>query len=58
MKITIVGSGYVGLTTAAVFADSGADVIALDVDQDKVDLINNGRSHLNWGQVISESLLR
>jgi UDPglucose 6-dehydrogenase len=42
MKITIVGSGYVGLVTAACLADLGNDVFCLDVNQAKIDLLNNG----------------
>jgi UDPglucose 6-dehydrogenase len=41
MKITIVGTGYVGLVTGTCFANLGNDVICLDVDQAKVDMLNN-----------------
>ncbi|MCK5046613.1 MAG: hypothetical protein KAS22_08535, partial [Candidatus Heimdallarchaeota archaeon] len=37
VKITITGTGFVGLVTAAVFADKGFSVVALDIDQEKVD---------------------
>ena len=40
MKISIVGSGYVGLITGIGFASTGHSVIFLDVDKNKVDLIN------------------
>ncbi|MHA1211686.1 MAG: UDP-glucose dehydrogenase family protein [Candidatus Heimdallarchaeota archaeon] len=43
-KITIAGTGYVGLITGAVFADKGFKVIALDVDQDKITKVNNGET--------------
>ena len=33
MKITIIGSGYVGLVAAVCFADSGNDVLCLDVNK-------------------------
>ena len=33
MNICVVGCGYVGLVTAAAFADFGNDVVALDVDK-------------------------
>src|SRR5688572_30061005 len=36
MSICVVGSGYVGLVTAACFADSGQTVVAADVDESKV----------------------
>ncbi len=42
MKITIIGTGYVGLVSGAVFADWGHNVVCLDVDKKKVDNINNG----------------
>jgi UDPglucose 6-dehydrogenase len=42
MKITIIGTGYVGLVTGACLAELGNDVFCLDVDQNKVDLLNNG----------------
>ena len=37
MKISIFGSGYVGLVQAAIFADVGHRVICLDIDADRVD---------------------
>ncbi len=42
MRVTIFGSGYVGLVTGACLADSGNHVICVDVDQDKVDRLNQG----------------
>lgn len=42
MKITMIGTGYVGLVTGTCFAESGNDVTCLDVDQRKVDLLNRG----------------
>lgn len=42
MKITIIGTGYVGLVTGACLAELGNDVFCLDVDQGKIDLLNNG----------------
>ena len=42
MKISIFGTGYVGLVTGACFAESGNDVFCVDVDQDKIDLLNSG----------------
>lgn len=42
MKVTMIGTGYVGLVTGTCFAESGNDVTCLDVDQSKVDLLNNG----------------
>jgi len=42
MKITIVGTGYVGLVSGACFADVGNDVLCLDVDQAKVAALKQG----------------
>ncbi len=42
MNITIIGTGYVGLVTGACLADLGNNVFCLDVDQTKIDLLNNG----------------
>jgi UDPglucose 6-dehydrogenase len=43
MNLTIIGSGYVGLVTGACFADAGNNVLCLDVDHDKVSLLNAGK---------------
>ena len=45
-KICVIGLGYVGLPTSIFFAESGFDVIGADIDADKVDTINAGRSPL------------
>ncbi|MBM3346452.1 MAG: UDP-glucose/GDP-mannose dehydrogenase family protein, partial [Betaproteobacteria bacterium] len=42
MKISIVGTGYVGLVTGACLAEVGNDVLCLDMDQAKIDLLNGG----------------
>src|SRR3954468_24322893 len=42
MKITIIGTGYVGLVTGACLAELGNDVFCLDVDAQKIALLNNG----------------
>ena len=42
MKITIVGSGYVGLVTGTCFAEVGINVTCVDVDKKKIDGLNNG----------------
>src|SRR5689334_5860460 len=43
MKSTIVGSGYVGLVAGTCFADSGNDVICVDVDAAKIKALNAGK---------------
>ena len=42
MKVTIFGTGYVGLVQGAVFAEAGHDVLCVDVDQAKVDKLSKG----------------
>jgi UDPglucose 6-dehydrogenase len=42
MKISVFGAGYVGLVAAACFAESGNTVIAVDVDQKKIEGLKNG----------------
>ncbi|HZV66274.1 MAG TPA: UDP-glucose/GDP-mannose dehydrogenase family protein [Telluria sp.] len=42
MKITIIGTGYVGLVTGACLAELGNDVFCLDVDEKKIALLNSG----------------
>ena len=42
MKITIIGTGYVGLVTGACLAELGNDVFCLDIDQNKIDILNSG----------------
>jgi len=52
--VAIVGAGYVGMPLARVFADAGKNVVLVDVDQEVVDGINRGESHI--GDVPSEVL--
>ncbi|HSW85944.1 MAG TPA: UDP-glucose/GDP-mannose dehydrogenase family protein [Rhabdochlamydiaceae bacterium] len=40
--ITVIGTGYVGLTLGACLAEFGNHVICCDIDQDKIDLLNQG----------------
>lgn len=42
MKVTIFGTGYVGLVTGACLAEVGHDVICVDIDQEKIDGLKNG----------------
>jgi len=42
MKITIVGSGYVGLVTGTCFAETGVEVTCIDKDKEKIDKLKKG----------------
>ena len=42
MKITMVGTGYVGLVSGTCFAETGVEVTCVDVDEKKIDGLNNG----------------
>ena len=42
MKITVVGSGYVGLVTGTCLAETGNDVVCVDIDENKVNAMKNG----------------
>ncbi|NOT51610.1 MAG: UDP-glucose/GDP-mannose dehydrogenase family protein [Chitinophagaceae bacterium] len=42
MKITVVGTGYVGLVTGTCFAETGNDVTCVDIDSNKINKLKNG----------------
>jgi UDPglucose 6-dehydrogenase len=42
MKISVIGSGYVGSVTAACFAEVGHEIVCVDIDEKKVEQINAG----------------
>jgi len=46
MKIAVVGLGYVGLPLSLQFARSGVTVLGLDIDTNKVDSLNQGKSYI------------
>jgi UDP-N-acetyl-D-glucosamine dehydrogenase len=46
MKIGVVGLGYVGLPLVVAFAQHGDDVIAVDIDERKIDSLRHGRSYV------------
>ena len=57
MNLTMVGTGYVGLVTGACFAESGNTVVCLDVDQNKIDMLNRGESPI-YEPGLSEMIVR
>jgi len=43
MNITVIGTGYVGLVTGTCFAETGNDVVCVDIDQAKVEKLTSGQ---------------
>lgn len=56
MKITIIGTGYVGLVTGVCFAEVGIDVCCVDVDKEKIAKLKKGVSPI-YEQGLDEMLL-
>jgi len=69
MKVCIVGTGYVGLTTGVMLAELGHEVYCIDMDQEKIKQLNKGvipiyepgveqylKKHLNRGLYFSTSM--
>ena len=54
MAIGIIGLGYVGLPLAVEFAEAGEQIIAVDVNTQKIELLNAGRSYIE--DITSERL--
>lgn len=48
-KLAVVGLGYIGLPTASMFASRGIQVVGIDVSRRVVELINQGRAHIEEG---------
>ena len=45
-NVCVIGLGYIGLPTAALLANSGYNVCGVDIIQDTVDIINQGKIHI------------
>ena len=57
MRITVAGTGYVGLVTGVVLAEIGHHVICVDVDEEKIEKLNNGKSPI-YEDGIEELMLK
>ncbi|NIP40478.1 MAG: nucleotide sugar dehydrogenase [Candidatus Aenigmarchaeota archaeon] len=55
MKIAVIGTGYVGLSTGVGFASKGNEVICVDIDKKKVEQVNKGVSPI-YEPLLSEHL--
>ena len=59
MKIAVVGTGYVGLVAGTCFADSGHDVVCVDVDAKKVERLRQGETVIyepGLGELLEKNL--
>src|SRR6202030_2404968 len=55
-RIAVIGLGYIGLPTAAIFAENGLDVVGIDTNPMVVDMVNAGRPH--FGEPDLDALVR
>ncbi len=56
-KVCVVGLGYIGLPTSAMFARAGVEVVGVDISQHAVDTLNRGEIHIEepgLGEIIRE----
>lgn len=56
-KVCVVGLGYIGLPTSAMFARAGIEVVGVDISQYAVDILNKGQIHIEepgLGDIIRE----
>ncbi|GAA3931721.1 UDP-N-acetyl-D-mannosamine dehydrogenase [Luteimonas lutimaris] len=49
--LSVIGLGYIGLPTAAMFASNGVHVTGVDISQRAVDAVNSGTAHIEEGEL-------
>ena len=49
--LSVIGLGYIGLPTAAMFASTGINVVGVDISQRAVDAVNSGKAHIEEGNL-------
>jgi UDPglucose 6-dehydrogenase len=57
MKIAVFGTGYVGLVSGTCFAELGNDVVCVDIDKEKIEMLKKGKSPI-YEPGLSEMLTR
>ena len=59
MKICIIGQGYIGLPTAALFTKNHCEVVGVDVNKEVVETLNQGKIHIEEpgiGEIIKKAV--
>ena len=54
MKITVVGTGYVGLVSGTCFAETGIDVTCIDIDEKKIEELVRNNFDMRPAGIVSE----